>query len=204
MQKAAIFGAAGAIGQAIASELERRGLSIAIMPRDTYFMKPLVSAIVAALPRSAAAFTIEPMTAPVKSAFALACKTPAASGGDHVAMIADAQSLLKQEIASGAAKADTVEVVVCPICGCRGRTSERPLPPCPDPTSPSPDATFAPPLKIAARSPASGKSTSISPPMPAVASVNSPNKISVARWPWFSTRLSRPLRSSRVKSKIPA
>ncbi len=74
---------------------------------------------VAALPRSAAAFTIEPMTAPVKSAFALACKTPAAAGGDHVAMIADAQSLLKQEIASGAAKADAVEVVVCPICGCR-------------------------------------------------------------------------------------
>ena len=69
--------------------------------------------------RTAAAFTIEPMTAPVKSAFALACKTPAASGGDHVAMIADAQSLLKKEIASGAAKADTVEVVVCPICGCR-------------------------------------------------------------------------------------
>ena len=59
------------------------------------------------------------MTTPVKSAFALACKTPAASGGDHAAMIADAQSLLKKEIASGTAKADTVEVVVCPICGCR-------------------------------------------------------------------------------------
>ncbi|HSY86574.1 MAG TPA: hypothetical protein VLA85_08385 [Verrucomicrobiae bacterium] len=69
--------------------------------------------------RAAAALTIEPMTAPVKAAFALACKTPAASVGDHVAMIADAQTLLKQEIASGAAKADTVEVVVCPICGCR-------------------------------------------------------------------------------------
>lgn len=69
--------------------------------------------------RAAAAFTIEPMTTPVKSAFALACKTPAAAGGDHVAMIADAQNLLKQEIASGAAKADAVEVVVCPICGCR-------------------------------------------------------------------------------------
>jgi hypothetical protein len=69
--------------------------------------------------RAAAAFTIEPMTAPVKSAFALACKTPAASSGDHVAMIADAQSLLKKEIARGTAKADTVEVVVCPICGCR-------------------------------------------------------------------------------------
>jgi hypothetical protein len=74
---------------------------------------------VAALPRRAAAFSIEPMTAPVKSAFALACKTPAAAGGDHLAMIADAQSVLKQEIATGAAKADTVEVVVCPICGCR-------------------------------------------------------------------------------------
>jgi hypothetical protein len=74
---------------------------------------------VAGLPRNAAAFTIEPMTKPVKSAFALACKTPAASGGDHVAMITEAQTLLKQEIASGTAKADTVEVVVCPICGCR-------------------------------------------------------------------------------------
>ena len=74
---------------------------------------------VAVLPRSAAALTIEPMTEPVKAAFALACKTPAASGGDHAALITDAQSLLKQEIASGTAKADTVEVVVCPICGCR-------------------------------------------------------------------------------------
>ena len=74
---------------------------------------------VAVLPRSAAALTIEPMTEPVKAAFALACKTPAASGGDHVAMITEAQTLLKQEIASGTAKADTVEVVVCPICGCR-------------------------------------------------------------------------------------
>jgi hypothetical protein len=69
--------------------------------------------------RAAAAFTIEPMTTPVKSAFALACKTPAAAGGDHLAMISDAQNLLKKEIASGTAKADTVEVVVCPICGCR-------------------------------------------------------------------------------------
>jgi uroporphyrinogen-III synthase len=40
-----------AIGPVVAAELERRGLSVAIMPRDTYFMKPLVSAIAAALSR---------------------------------------------------------------------------------------------------------------------------------------------------------
>ena len=38
-----------AIGPVVAAELERRGLSVAIMPRDTYFMKPLVTAIIAAL-----------------------------------------------------------------------------------------------------------------------------------------------------------
>jgi uroporphyrinogen-III synthase len=38
-----------AIGPVVAAELERRGLSALIMPRDTYFMKPLVSAIAAAL-----------------------------------------------------------------------------------------------------------------------------------------------------------
>jgi len=67
--------------------------------------------------RSAGAFTIEPMPGPVKSIYALACKSP--SLGDHALLIADAQSALKREIASGAAKPDAVEVVVCPICGCR-------------------------------------------------------------------------------------
>jgi uroporphyrinogen-III synthase len=38
-----------AIGPIVAAELGRRGVKAAIMPRDTYFMKPLVSAIVAAL-----------------------------------------------------------------------------------------------------------------------------------------------------------
>jgi uroporphyrinogen-III synthase len=40
-----------AIGPVVAAELERRGLCALIMPRDTYFMKPLVSAIAAALSR---------------------------------------------------------------------------------------------------------------------------------------------------------
>ena len=69
--------------------------------------------------RRAAALTLEPMPAPVQQAYAFACKSPAASGGDHAALIADAQSTLKREIASGAAKSDAVGVVVCPICGCR-------------------------------------------------------------------------------------
>ena len=38
-----------AIGPVVAGELRRRGLAAAIMPRDTFFMKPLVTAIVAAL-----------------------------------------------------------------------------------------------------------------------------------------------------------
>jgi hypothetical protein len=69
-------------------------------------------------PRSAAALTLEPMPAPVQSAYALACKGPAAGGG-HAALIADAQKTLRQEVAAGTAKVDTVEVVYCPICGCR-------------------------------------------------------------------------------------
>ncbi len=43
--------AIAAVGPVVAAELERQGLSVAIMPRDSYFMKPLVSAIVAALSR---------------------------------------------------------------------------------------------------------------------------------------------------------
>jgi uroporphyrinogen-III synthase len=38
-----------AIGPVVAGELRRHGLDAAIMPRDTFFMKPLVSAIAAAL-----------------------------------------------------------------------------------------------------------------------------------------------------------
>lgn len=72
-----------------------------------------------AAPRPAAAFTFQPMSDPVKSAYALACKTPAATGGDHAALIAGAQATLKQEIAAGTLKNDAVEVVYCPICGCR-------------------------------------------------------------------------------------
>ena len=40
-----------AIGPVVASELRRRGLEAAIIPKDSFFMKPLVSAIVAALAR---------------------------------------------------------------------------------------------------------------------------------------------------------
>jgi uroporphyrinogen-III synthase len=38
-----------AVGPVVAAELERQGLSVAIMPREAFFMKPLVAAIVAAL-----------------------------------------------------------------------------------------------------------------------------------------------------------
>jgi uroporphyrinogen-III synthase len=38
-----------AVGPVVAAELERQGFSVAIMPREAFFMKPLVSAIVAAL-----------------------------------------------------------------------------------------------------------------------------------------------------------
>lgn len=40
-----------AVGPVVAGELLRRGVTVAVMPTDTYFMKPLVSAIVAALSR---------------------------------------------------------------------------------------------------------------------------------------------------------
>jgi uroporphyrinogen-III synthase len=40
-----------AIGPVVAGELRRHGLEATIMPQGTYFMKPLVSAIVAALSR---------------------------------------------------------------------------------------------------------------------------------------------------------
>jgi uroporphyrinogen-III synthase len=41
--------AIAAIGPVVGAELQRRGIAATIMPKDTYFMKPLVSAIVAAL-----------------------------------------------------------------------------------------------------------------------------------------------------------
>jgi len=41
--------AIAAVGPVVAAELQRKGLTVAIMPRDTYFMKPLVSAIINAL-----------------------------------------------------------------------------------------------------------------------------------------------------------
>jgi uroporphyrinogen-III synthase len=40
-----------AVGPVVAGELARRGLDVAIMPRDSFFMKPLVTAIIAALSR---------------------------------------------------------------------------------------------------------------------------------------------------------
>ena len=47
LQKTIIAG----IGPVVAAELQRRGLTAAIMPGDTYFMKPMISAIVAATSR---------------------------------------------------------------------------------------------------------------------------------------------------------
>jgi len=38
-----------AVGPVVAAELERQGVSVAIVPRDSFFMKPLVTEIVAAL-----------------------------------------------------------------------------------------------------------------------------------------------------------
>ena len=40
-----------AVGPVVAGELERRGFTVAIMPRRSFFMKPLVSALAAALSR---------------------------------------------------------------------------------------------------------------------------------------------------------
>lgn len=40
-----------AVGPVVAAELERQGLTVAIMPQGAFFMKPLVSAIIAALAR---------------------------------------------------------------------------------------------------------------------------------------------------------
>ena len=43
--------AIAAIGPVVAADLQRRGLNVAIMPHDTFFMKPLVTAIAAGLSR---------------------------------------------------------------------------------------------------------------------------------------------------------
>ena len=43
--------AVAAVGPVVAEKLRRRGVAIAIMPRETFFMKPLVSAIAAFLSR---------------------------------------------------------------------------------------------------------------------------------------------------------
>ncbi len=69
--------------------------------------------------RRALALTTEPMSAPLRAAYALACKPLAGTGGDHAALISGTQAELRREIAAGSAAADTVEVVTCPICGCR-------------------------------------------------------------------------------------
>ncbi len=69
--------------------------------------------------RAAMAFSIEPMSKPIATAFALACKPAAAGGSDHSQLIADVQALLRGKIVSGAAPANVEQVVVCPICGCR-------------------------------------------------------------------------------------
>ncbi|HEX3953555.1 MAG TPA: uroporphyrinogen-III synthase [Stellaceae bacterium] len=47
--------AIAAVGPVVAAELTQRGLAVAIMPRDNFFMKPLVTAIVTALGREAGA-----------------------------------------------------------------------------------------------------------------------------------------------------
>jgi hypothetical protein len=48
---------------------------------------------------------------------ALACRPN--SVADHVALIADAQAVLRREIAQGLFPADTRQIVACPICACK-------------------------------------------------------------------------------------
>jgi uroporphyrinogen-III synthase len=43
--------AIAAVGPVVAADLRRRGFNVTITPDHTYFMKPLVTAIVAALSR---------------------------------------------------------------------------------------------------------------------------------------------------------
>jgi hypothetical protein len=78
----------------------------------------LGSAAAAFASRPAQAFSIEPMTAPLSKAYGLACQPASAGNTDHVQLIADARTLLKNEIASGLKPAGAAQVVVCPICGC--------------------------------------------------------------------------------------
>lgn len=73
------------------------------------------SAVLALGAAGARAFTIEPMPADVKSAYALAC-----SGvSNHAQLIADTKLLLDGAVARGEAPAHAEEIVVCPICGCK-------------------------------------------------------------------------------------
>jgi hypothetical protein len=41
----------GSVDPVVAAELQRQGVAVAIMPADTFFMKPLVSAIAVFLSR---------------------------------------------------------------------------------------------------------------------------------------------------------
>jgi hypothetical protein len=68
--------------------------------------------------RAAQAFSLEPMPQPVSKAYGLACQPASAAGTDHAQLIADAQAMLKGEIASGVKPVDAQQVVVCPFCGC--------------------------------------------------------------------------------------
>ena len=67
--------------------------------------------------RTAAALSYETTPKVAADAFALACKP--LNGSDHGALVAAAQATLKDEIARGVLKPGAVQVVVCPICGCR-------------------------------------------------------------------------------------
>jgi hypothetical protein len=65
----------------------------------------------------ASAFSIETTPKIAANAFALACKP--LGGSDHSDLAAQAQTMLRTEIARGVLPANAREIVVCPICGCR-------------------------------------------------------------------------------------
>ncbi len=67
--------------------------------------------------RTASALSFETTPKVAADAFALACKP--LSGSDHGALVAAAQTTLKDEIAHGMLPAGAKQIVVCPICGCR-------------------------------------------------------------------------------------
>jgi len=66
--------------------------------------------------RPAAALTTEPMPKHLADVMALAC-TPGNSP-EHAELVADAQLILRRDIAAGLLPANTKQIVVCPICGC--------------------------------------------------------------------------------------